>query len=193
MPVRVSHFDNDTRIPSLFGSFDDDIEAQIRQERVRDPSVTNLNEVYNLRAHLKILDDPMVIQEYELSKKRYFDITSILPSASIFYVSAATRYNWSHITSNEGPFFLASHILIFGVTVIFSLYFISNLVIYYTPEEKRERLSYKISEKILLSGFGGRIEDILCVLTILYQGFCLLARVYKGQCENTTNIWESQG
>lgn len=171
----------------------DDVESPpVRQDQRERIVRNNSNNVFFVRAHLEILLDPLVFREYRLSKKRYFDMISILPSVLIFYVSTATRYNWSHIINN-GPYFMTSYILIFIDTIVFWIYFISHCIIYYTPSKRRERLRYKVSEYILLSSFGGRIEDILCITTTLSAGFCLLARVLKGQCENTTNIWESQG
>lgn len=188
--MRVSNFDIDIRSSSPSNNLIGDIETPpLGQETT---CATNLNDVHFLRAHLKILNDPVVLQEYKLNKKRYFDMISIIPLAVTFYVSVATRYNWSHI-NDDGPFFLASYISLFIGTLIFSIYFISHLIIYYTPVQKCKQSWCRLSEYFLFSGFGGRVEDILCVNTILYVGFCLLARVYKGQCQNTTDIWESQG
>jgi hypothetical protein len=183
--MRVGNFDDDIRSPSPF-----DIEND-NDIRTDSGLVTKLNNVIFLREHLKTLDDPEALQEYKLSKKRYFDMISILPTALVFTVSAVTRYNWENIGS-KNPIFLVSNLIILITTIIFWTYFVSHCLVYYSTAEKRKKLIYRISEYILLSSFGGRIEDVICFFTTLYVGFCLLARVYEGQCEDSTTIWESQ-
>lgn len=119
---------------------------------------------------------------------------SIVPTATVFHIALATRYNWSMLpnSASSGSLFLISDILIIINTVIFLIYFISHLTIHHNPMKNPHGTLYKISDYILLSGFGGQIEDVICLITALSTGFCLLARVYEGQCEVTTNIWESQ-
>jgi hypothetical protein len=139
-----------------------------------------LNQVFSLRVHLKTFNDPEVFQEYKLSKKRYFDIMSIVPTATIFHIALATRYNWSRLpnSASSGSLFLVSDILVIINTVIFLIYFISHLTIHRNPKKEPRGSLYKISDYILLSGFGGRIEDVICLICALHTGFCLLARVY---------------
>jgi hypothetical protein len=149
------------------------------------------NKVFSLKENLNILDDPAAFQEYRSSKKSNFEILTIMPTIIILHIFFATRYNWEYI-GNDGPFFLVAHVVVFVCIFIFYCHFISHCIIYGTCKEKRERLSYRMSEYILLSGFGGRIEDSICIFSTLSVGFILLAKVMKGQCESTTKIWESQ-
>lgn len=186
--MRVSHYDDGTRCPSP-----PDIERPWVQPQCTNSGTfdADFNTVDYFRAHLKTLDDPVVFREYMLSKKKYFDMISILPTVIISYISIATRLNWSKF-SIDGPFFLVSDLLMFAGTIPFVFFLVSHCIIYYSRNGRCDRLPYRISEYILLSSFGGRIEDILCIFTTLCAGFSLLAKVFKGQCEDNTNIWESQ-
>jgi hypothetical protein len=180
------------------GNIDDDIRSASPVDIENDNDiktdsgfVTKLNDAIFLSAQLKTLDDPEALQEYKFSTKRYFDMSSILPTAFIFFVSIGTRYNWENIGS-KNPFFLVSDMIILIDIVIFWTYFVSHCLVHYCTTEKHKKLSYRISVCVLLDSFCGRIEDVICFFTTLYVGFCLLARVYEGQCEDSTTIWESQ-
>jgi hypothetical protein len=178
--VRVSHFVNVVGLG-------DDIERPLQVAKRNDSDFAGLN----LRENLQILQDPEVYKEYILSKKNYFDLVSIVPSLVITVLFVSARFNLSHIT-NGGPFFLVAHILVIICMIIFWPFFFSHCVIYCTSKDKCERLIYKISYYIVHSTFGGQIEDILCILSTISVGFILLARVLEGQCNSTTDVWESQ-
>lgn len=145
----------------------------------------------NLREQLQILQDPEVFLEYKLSKKKSFDLKSIIPSLLVCVIFFAARFSWSHIT-NGGPFFLVAHVLLIICNVIFWPYFISLCTIYFTSEDRRDQLPYIRSEYIVQFTFGGQIEDLLLILASLSFGFILLARVLKGQCDSNVTEWESQ-
>lgn len=197
--MRVGHFDISASIASnkLF----DDIESQrdCDSDRFENPNSTAGEDSYSdriftskiLRSNLKKLKDPEVFREYESSKKSYFNIISMIPTLVIIHIFVAVRYNWSHI-ADESPFFSVAHALLFVCIIVFWPYMISHCIIYSTVKEKRDGLPYRISKYILRSFFGGRIEDILLIFGTLSMGFTLLSRVFHGQCESTTDFWESQ-
>jgi hypothetical protein len=143
--------------------------------RIRKSRLSLFSKVFSLKENLKILDDPEAFQEYRSSKKSNFAILAVLPTIIILHMCIATRYNWEYI-GNDGPFFLVAHVVVIVCMFIFHCYFISHCIIYGTCKEKRERLSYRMSEYILVSGFGGRIEDLVCIFATLSVGFMLLAR-----------------
>lgn len=189
--MRVS--DANTSIKSNNCCDDIDIEnpPDIQEDSDAERKFRGSNNVFFLRENLRILDDPKVFREYQSSKKRYFDCVSVIPTLIIIHISVATRYNWSHIAS-ENPCFLVANVFIFVCVSGFWPFFTAHCIIYCTDMEGRKHLPYRMSNYLLHSCFGGRIEDILCISATLFVGFGLLARVLSGQCESTTDIWNSQ-
>jgi len=181
----VGHFDAATTKENEF--VDCESPPPIIKRSESDRSFTSSS----LRENMKILNDPVIFQEYKMGKKKHFDILSILPTLCVCGIFLACRMNWTHF-SNSGPYFFAAHLLIFVTEVLFWPYIFSVGIIYCTSKEKRENLSYKRSVYILTTVLFGRIDDVMIIFGTLAYGFTLLARVLKGQCDSSVTSWESQ-
>ena len=141
------------------------------------------------------MSNPLLFEQYKRNQKRDFDLVAILPLMITFYMGIATRLNLSNAfkprISGEG-YFSAALVLFIIAFLVSVLYFIAHMIIHRTPKVKRDQRPYKISEKILLVWFAGRIEDVIGILGVLMIGMYLIARVVAGQCSDTTTIWRSQ-
>lgn len=141
------------------------------------------------------MSNPLLYQQYKVNQKRNFDVVAILPLLVTFFVGVSTRLNLGNIFRKDIPgsycFTAATTILLIGF-IVSLLYFVAHMVILKTPREKKDYLYYRISEKILRVWFGGRIEDLIGILGVLFIGIYLVARVLAGQCEDKTDIWLSQ-
>lgn len=136
---------------------------------------------------LNILEDPIVFQMYRLSKKQYYNSTSIIPmvifSCLLFYTFVTRAFDVLFLKDAD-PLFLVTSIAITIAMVIFVAYFVAHLIIYFTPTEKKIHLIYKVSKAFLYLYFGGRIEDVVCILATIAIGFALFGTVFNGPCKD---------
>jgi hypothetical protein len=141
------------------------------------------------------MSNPLLYQQYKVNQKRNFDAVAILPLLVTFFVGVSTRLNLGNSFRSDIPgsycFTAATTILLISF-IVSLLYFAAHMIIHKTPRDKRDRSYYRISEKILLIWFGGRIEDLIGILGVLFIGIYLVARVLAGQCADMDDIWLSQ-
>ena len=138
------------------------------------------------------LNDPILFKEYRANQKKQIDIVSVLPLLMIVYVICITRSSWFDVSVSQQPLFICAFVLVFLTNIIALLYFGSQLVTHITPKQNQFSSIYRLAELFIHRSFGGRIEDVICILAMLTSGMYLLARVMAGQCDAASDIWTTQ-
>ena len=133
--------------------------------------------------------DP-VFNEYKLKKKENFRILSFIPSLLVFYFVVATRFRLGRY-GRDGTLFMWAFILYIAETAVFSIFFVTNVIMACTPLSCRDRPSYLYSRKFIMYGLFGRVEDAIGIIATLLNGMYLLARVSAGQCSDSVTIWDT--
>lgn len=129
--------------------------------------------------------------QYKASKKELINISTLWPMMVVFHVVTATRTSLER-SGSGGPLFLAGYIVQWVVNFIFMSFVIAQALIAITSRNQKYRLTYLFCRRYLKKAFCGRIEDVIGILGTLVHGIYLLARVYSGVCEESTNMFNSQ-
>lgn len=150
------------------------------------------SEAHLQRSTFPTLNDPAVFKEYMANQKKQIDIVSVLPLLVIIYIVCVTRSSWFELHVPQRPLFACAFVLILLSNTVALLYFGSQLVSHLTPKRNQFNIIYRLAELFIHKSFCGRIEDVICIMSMLTSGMYLLARVVAGQCESNSDMWTSQ-
>jgi signal transduction histidine kinase/CheY-like chemotaxis protein len=172
------------------------LEESLRDDDFIPPALSaqessTLQESTAYRRQFLFLRSAEVSFHYKTVQKRHLDVIGVAPLAFLFYGNAICRFNFQNL-AQATPLYLTAFILLLVLSFLFSMFFISHAFLFKTTIENQHRLGYRLSERFLLTWFGGRIEDILGMLCVLVVGLNLVARVHQGQCDESISIWDAQ-
>ena len=137
------------------------------------------------------LNDPEIYRLYQSIQRSYFDVVSILPLVTMCYVAALTRFNFQYV-GTSGPLFSTAFSFFLLGSLLLIPHLVARVAVTYTPKERQVGTFFRICDSWLLWSYRANIEDTVVVIGTLIVGFYLLARVWAGQCDSLSNVWESQ-
>ena len=117
------------------------------------------------RSRMTFISNPELYKEYQSSQREFFDFYAVGPLVVIVYTIAATRFNIEHLRT-ENSLLVAAFALVIVCSCLFIPYVLLRMIAYYTPPEKRNRVSYKLCKSWLQLCYRGRIEDVVGILEI---------------------------
>ena len=155
------------------------------------PNMTDLDVPPSIESH-DWSNDPILFKLYQTGMRRRIRNDLLLPLSITAYFSATTRFNLQSTGTNNVYFKLSFAFLVL-VTVLFVPYVVTQLVVHHTPSNKMaSSYCYKRSYSFQQAAIRLHLQDIICISSLLINGFVLIGRVHAGQCGHAVDIWTNQ-
>ena len=166
-------------------------ETSVSIEHVLRATALDVRQSEKVGDYFAYMEDPDLYEQYLANQRKYYDFSLILPLVLLLYIAVITRSNMANFGS-DGPWFTTAMCIACVASIFFLPYLAARMVVHYTPCQKRLGLTYRTCKRCLCIFYRVRVEDIVGILAVLAAGFCLLGRVYAGQCDYSINAWNTQ-